>query len=42
MIADYGFDAMRVDTVRHVPLDFWAEFTRAANVFSIAEVWFRE
>lgn len=42
MISEYGFDAIRIDTVKHVPLEFWAEFIRAANVFTIAEVWHKK
>lgn len=31
MITRYGFDGLRLDTVRHVPKWFWAEFQQAAN-----------
>jgi len=29
---------MRIDTVKHVQLDFWKDFTEAAGVFSIGEI----
>ena len=39
LVSDYNFDAIRIDTVRHVPLSFWTEFVKAAGVWTIAEVW---
>ena len=37
-ISKYGFDGIRVDTTPEVPMDFWAEYSRSAGVFSIGEV----
>ncbi|KDO27882.1 hypothetical protein SPRG_07154 [Saprolegnia parasitica CBS 223.65] len=38
LVADYGFDGVRVDTVPEVAKDFWAEFNTAAGVFQVGEV----
>lgn len=37
-IQTYGFDGIRVDTVPEVPKDFWVEYSQAAGVYSIGEV----
>ncbi|KAJ2955126.1 hypothetical protein NQZ79_g8823 [Umbelopsis isabellina] len=34
----YGFDAIRIDTFRHIRKDFWPAYVSSANVFSTAEV----
>ncbi|MEQ8821526.1 MAG: alpha-amylase family glycosyl hydrolase [Sumerlaeia bacterium] len=33
-----GADGFRIDTVKHVPKDFWAEYNAAAGVFCLGEV----
>eukprot|EP00826_Nyctotherus_ovalis_P038421 TRINITY_DN359_c0_g1_i12.p1 TRINITY_DN359_c0_g1~~TRINITY_DN359_c0_g1_i12.p1 ORF type:complete len:271 (-),score=41.57 TRINITY_DN359_c0_g1_i12:71-883(-) len=38
IIDTYGFDGIRIDTVAHVPLDFWKEFADAAGVYQVGEV----
>ena len=38
LISEYGFDGIRIDTVKHVHEDFWPGFTSAAAVYSIGEV----
>eukprot|EP01023_Acetabularia_acetabulum_P001408 TRINITY_DN1053_c0_g1_i6.p1 TRINITY_DN1053_c0_g1~~TRINITY_DN1053_c0_g1_i6.p1 ORF type:complete len:1057 (-),score=168.34 TRINITY_DN1053_c0_g1_i6:183-3257(-) len=37
-VTKYNFDAIRIDTVKHVERDFWTEYSQAAGVFSIGEV----
>jgi len=37
-VQTYQIDGLRADAVRHVPKWFWAEFTKAAGVFVIGEV----
>jgi len=37
-VGTYNFDALRIDTVAHVPREFWAEFSKAAGVFTLGEV----
>jgi len=37
-VATYDIDALRLDTVPHVSKDFWAEFSKAAGVYTIGEV----
>lgn len=39
LVAEYGFDGVRVDTVKHVEKDFWPPFANAAGVYTIGEVW---
>jgi alpha-amylase len=34
----YGFDGIRVDTVAHVPVEFWKEYAEAAGVYQVGEV----
>jgi alpha-amylase len=34
----YKIDALRIDTVPHVPKTFWAEFSRAAGVYTVGEI----
>ncbi len=38
LLATSGADGLRVDTVKHVPRSFWADWQAAAGVFSIGEV----
>ena len=38
LVEEYGFDGVRIDTVKHVRKDFWPAFVRSAGVFSIGEV----
>lgn len=39
LVAEYEFDGVRIDTVKHVEKDFWSEFSAAAGVYTIGEVW---
>ncbi|OJJ01945.1 hypothetical protein ASPVEDRAFT_129925 [Aspergillus versicolor CBS 583.65] len=39
LIEEYGFDGLRIDTVKHVEKDFWSAFSKAAGVYTIGEVW---
>jgi alpha-amylase len=38
LISTYGFEAIRIDTVKHVPKTFWTGFVDAAGVFAVGEV----
>ncbi|KAM0425700.1 hypothetical protein ACHAPT_008947 [Fusarium lateritium] len=38
LVKEYQFDGIRIDTVKHVEKDFWPEFSSAAGVYSIGEV----
>ncbi|KAJ6442308.1 alpha-amylase A type-3 precursor [Purpureocillium lavendulum] len=38
LISEYGFDGVRIDTVKHVEKDFWPDFASAAGVYTIGEV----
>ncbi|GMH39594.1 hypothetical protein BSKO_07492 [Bryopsis sp. KO-2023] len=38
LVKKYKFDGVRIDTVPLVEKDFWAEFSKAAGVFTIGEV----
>ncbi len=38
LVSEFNFDAIRIDTVRHVRHDFWDAFTKSSGVFSIGEV----
>ncbi|CAO3682740.1 unnamed protein product [Rhizopus microsporus] len=37
-ISEYGFDGIRIDTVKHVRKDFWDGYVKAAGVFATGEV----
>ena len=37
-VSKFGFDGIRVDTERHVHIDFWAEYNRSAGVYAVGEV----
>lgn len=39
LVQEYGFDGLRIDTVKHVEKDFWSAFSAAAGVYTIGEVW---
>jgi len=38
VVEKFGFDGLRVDTERHVEIDFWAEYNRSAGVYAVGEV----
>ncbi|KAF4978723.1 hypothetical protein FZEAL_4943 [Fusarium zealandicum] len=38
LVAEYQFDGVRIDTVKHVEKDFWPGFASAAGVYTIGEV----
>eukprot|EP00824_Muranothrix_gubernata_P019306 TRINITY_DN38922_c0_g1_i1.p1 TRINITY_DN38922_c0_g1~~TRINITY_DN38922_c0_g1_i1.p1 ORF type:complete len:464 (+),score=87.64 TRINITY_DN38922_c0_g1_i1:3-1394(+) len=38
LVSEFSIDGIRIDTVAHVPKDFWSEFTRAAGVYTVGEV----
>lgn len=38
LISEYGFDGVRIDTVKHVEKDYWPGFSSAAGVYTIGEV----
>ncbi|KAF2681907.1 carbohydrate-binding module family 20 protein [Lentithecium fluviatile CBS 122367] len=38
LITEYGFDGLRIDTVKHVEKDFWPGFVSASGVYAIGEV----
>jgi len=38
LVSEYGFDGIRIDTVKHVEKDFWPGFVNAAGVYAIGEV----
>ncbi|KAI7879088.1 a-amylase [Lichtheimia hyalospora FSU 10163] len=37
-ISTFGFDGIRIDTVKHVRKDFWSDYAAAAGVFATGEV----
>ena len=39
IVQEYGFDGLRVDTVKHVGKPFWPEFSAASGVYTVGEVW---
>ncbi|KAL2848371.1 glycoside hydrolase superfamily [Aspergillus pseudoustus] len=39
LVTEYSFDGLRIDTVKHVEKDFWSDFSAAAGVYTIGEVW---
>lgn len=39
LVDEYGFDGLRLDTVKHVEKDFWFGFTEASGVYTVGEVW---
>jgi alpha-amylase len=38
LVMEYGFDGVRIDTVKHVEKDFWPGFSSAIGAYSIGEV----
>ena len=43
LIDTYKFDGVRIDTIGHVPKEFWGEFSDAIpDTFSIGEAWKRQ
>jgi len=38
LVKTYGIDGLRIDTVKHVRMDFWPAFAKAAGVFTMGEV----
>ena len=38
IVQKYGFDGMRVDTVKHVKKPFWKEYAQASGIYSVGEV----
>ncbi|QKX63894.1 uncharacterized protein TRUGW13939_11066 [Talaromyces rugulosus] len=39
LVKEYQFDGLRIDTVKHVEKEFWPDFSSAAGVYTIGEVW---
>ncbi|KAI7859939.1 a-amylase [Circinella umbellata] len=37
-ITTYGFDGIRIDTVKHVRMDYWGQYQAAGGVFATGEV----
>mmetsp|Transcript_6689 Transcript_6689/g.6554 ORF Transcript_6689/g.6554 Transcript_6689/m.6554 type:complete len:270 (-) Transcript_6689:602-1411(-) len=37
IVNKFGFDGLRVDTAIEVPMDFWAEFSMSAGVYTVGE-----
>lgn len=37
-VSRFDFDGIRIDTIPHVPKDFWKEYGEAAGVFQMGEV----
>lgn len=40
MINEYDIDGLRIDTVPEVPKAFWKNFTEAAGVYTVGEVFY--
>ncbi|KAI2615972.1 glycoside hydrolase family 13 protein [Hypoxylon sp. NC1633] len=38
LVTEYGFDGVRIDTVKHVEKDYWPGFSAAAGVYTVGEV----
>jgi len=38
LVQKYNIDGLRIDTIPEVPKDFWGEFTNAAGVYAVGEV----
>jgi alpha-amylase len=38
LVSNYSIDGLRIDTVKHVDMDFWAGFNAAAGVYCTGEV----
>lgn len=37
LIQKFKFDGQRIDTIQHVPHEFWKEFEESAGVFTVGE-----
>jgi alpha-amylase len=42
LVQDYRVDGLRIDTVKHVRKDFWPDFSKAADVFTLGEVFIND
>lgn len=42
LVQDYGVDGLRIDTVKHIRKDFWPDFSKAAGVFTLGEVFIND
>jgi alpha-amylase len=42
LVQDYGADGLRIDTVKHIRKDFWPDFSKAAGVFTLGEVFIND
>jgi alpha-amylase len=38
MVQEYGIDGLRIDAAKHVNIEFWPQFSKAAGVYCIGEV----
>ncbi|KAI0178492.1 glycoside hydrolase family 13 protein [Hypoxylon sp. FL1284] len=38
LVTEFDFDGVRIDTVKHVEKDYWPDFSSAASVYTIGEV----
>jgi alpha-amylase len=38
LVSNYSIDAIRIDTAKHIRVDFWPDFVSSANVFNQAEI----
>jgi alpha-amylase len=38
LVTTYDLDGLRIDTVAYVPKDFWYDFSKAAGVYAVGEV----
>lgn len=38
LVKEYGFDGVRIDTVKHVSKKFWPDFSNSTGVYTIGEV----
>ncbi|KAK9352807.1 alpha-amylase [Lipomyces doorenjongii] len=38
LVSNYSIDGLRIDTVKHVQMDFWVPFQEAAGVYAVGEV----
>ena len=42
LVQDYEVDGLRIDTIKHVRKDFWPDFSMAAAVFTLGEVFIND
>ena len=38
LVKTYGIDALRLDTVKHVQMDFWPTFVKSSGVYTLGEI----